>query len=69
MSKIITIKSCEQCKFVWLYLGVDECCGLLSRKPIPIDGDSIPSWCPLNDATPENIKTEEQIVKESKGEV
>lgn len=63
MRKIITIESCEDCKFVWLYLGLDECCGLLNRRPIPLDDNNpIPSWCPLPNASNEIIKQEEQVI-------
>ena len=62
MIKIITIENCEDCKFVWLYLGVDERCNLMNRKPIPID-DDIPIWCPLRDASQEIIEAEIQLTK------
>ena len=62
MNKVITIESCEDCKFVWLYLGLDECCGLLDRKPIPLDDDNpIPSWCPLPEAPREIVEAETQL--------
>jgi len=61
--KVITITSCENCRFVWLYLGLDECCLLLNKKRIPLDDDNeIPSWCPLKDAPQEIIELENKII-------
>jgi len=63
MKKVITIESCEDCKFVWLYLGLDECCGLLNRKPIPLDDDNpIPAWCPLQNAPQEIVDAETRLM-------
>ena len=66
MRKIITINDCEECKFVWYYLGIDACCILENKKHIPLNEDGIPEWCPLLNASKEMIKMELDLTK-SKG--
>lgn len=53
MKKVVVIEDCEHCKFVWYYLGIDTCCLLMNKKYIGDDG--IPAFCPLHDATQEEI--------------
>ena len=67
LNKIITIADCEDCKYVWYYLGRDPCCILENKKPIPLDDDNpIPSWCPLMNAPPAILKAE-KILEMLKG--
>lgn len=62
MRKVVTIEDCEDCPFVYLYLGVDEQCLLKDYKPIPLDDDNpIPKWCPLMDAPEDIIKLEDKL--------
>jgi hypothetical protein len=63
MKKIITINDCEQCRFVWRYLGVTLCCSLMNNKLISFNEEHyIPSWCPLCDATQEVIDAETNLI-------
>jgi len=63
MRKVITINDCEECKFVWYYLGIDPKCSLENKRSIPLDIDGIPEWCPLLNAPKKIIKTELNLTK------
>ncbi len=72
MRKVITVDSCEDCKFVWWYLGVDACCSLMNKKgcfddkSALVENENQPSWCPLPNASDEMIEQEKKLIK-SKG--
>ena len=62
LNKIITINECDECKYVWWYLGTSPCCILENKKPIPIDDDNpIPSWCPLMNAPLAILEAEKKL--------
>ena len=46
-TKIVPITCCSECPHIWRYLGLDEHCNLMDRRPIPIDDKPFPEWCPL----------------------
>ena len=66
MRKLITVNDCENCPFVWYYLGLDGKCSLENKKDIPTDIDSVPEWCPLPAASKEIIEAE-KILTLSRG--
>lgn len=62
--KKVLITSCEDCPYVWWYLGRSPKCNLKNKKScwndIP-EEEEIPKWCPLKDATNEEIKFIENL--------
>jgi hypothetical protein len=56
MHKIMVITTCDECKDVWLYLGVDGYCK--RKNCIAIPEEKIPDWCPRINATQDMISFE-----------
>jgi hypothetical protein len=65
MKKLVTIDECEDCPYVWWYLGTTECCILMGKrhcyKDQNYDDAVIPTWCPLPEAPQEIVKAETQL--------
>ena len=68
MSKVIVIDDCDDCKFVYFYLGADACCRLMNRRRCYDDlneNENLPNWCPLQEATENIIKLEQELMKKA----
>ncbi len=64
--KIVLINDCDNCPFVYPYLGTTECCTLKNRRVCHIDEEMyldahIPDWCPLQTASQEAVDAQEQL--------
>ena len=62
--KLITIDSCEDCRFVYWYLGTTPLCLLMNKKNCwegLEEDEEQPSWCPLPDAPEEIIEIIKKI--------
>jgi hypothetical protein len=64
--KNVIIEDCEDCPFVWLYLGTTECCILEDKRVCHTDGEMklnvhIPEWCPLPTAQQEAVEAQKQL--------
>jgi len=65
MRKLVTIEECEDCPYVYWYLGTTECCVLMGKrncyKDQNYDDAVIPSWCPLPEAPQDIVEAEKHL--------
>lgn len=68
LTKKVYINSCENCKYVWWYLGRSPCCLLENRRScwndIPED-EEIPPWCPLENADEKGMEFQKKLEKKA----
>jgi uncharacterized protein (DUF1919 family) len=70
MSRLVVINDCENCPFVWLYLGTTECCILKDKRRCHKEEEMelvnhVPSWCPLPKAAIGDIEIQNFIKNKS----
>lgn len=62
--KSVIIEYCEDCPFVWWYLGTTECCILNDKKRCCTDEEMrIPNWCPLPNAQQKAVDAQKKLTK------